>query len=279
MKKFKLDLFLKIIGISSASGLVYKNDSLYIISDDSNYLYEYSIANADLEKHLLIENEAVNENISKNVKSDFEAITQFDDDIFVVGSGSTIVRNKMIQVSDLQKRVLQNHDLTDLYLSMHYFAGISAEEFNIEGVIFTGEKWYFFQRGNGKSAKNGIFTIESPYFTQGYSMLYASYDLPKINGVQASFTDAILVDDSFYFLASAEDSQSTYLDGEVVGSSIGRINIETMKLKEVVTVTDTHKFEGLTLYKNNAKTLEFLLCEDQDNEVMESQIFKLTLNK
>jgi hypothetical protein len=80
-------------------------------------------------------------------------------------------------------------------------------------------------------------------------------------------------------LASAEDSQSTYLDGEVLGSSIGRINSETMKLKKVVTITDKHKFEGLTLYKNNPKTLEFLLCEDQDNEVMESQIFKLTLNK
>ena len=279
MKKFKLDLFLKIIGISSASGLIYKNDSLYIISDDSNYLYEYSITNADLEKHLLIENAAVNENIPKNIKSDFEAITQLDDDIFVLGSGSTVARNKMIQMSEVQKKVLQNHDLTDLYLSMQYFAGISAEELNIEGVIFTGEKWYFFQRGNGKSAKNGIFTIESPYFTQGYSMLYASYDLPKINGVQASFTDAILVDDSFYFLASAEDSQSTYLDGAVLGSSIGRISIETMKLKKVVTITDNHKFEGLTLYKNNPKTLEFLLCEDQDNEVLESQIFKLTLNK
>ena len=121
MKKFKLDLFLKIIGISSASGLVYKNDSLYIISDDSNYLYEYSIANADLEKHLLIENAAVNENIPKNIKSDFEAITQFDDDIFVLGSGSTVARNKMIQMSEVQKRVLQNHDLTDLYLSMQYF--------------------------------------------------------------------------------------------------------------------------------------------------------------
>jgi len=279
MKKFKLDLFIKIIGISSASGLVYKNDTLYIISDDSNYLYEYSISKADLQKHLLIENETINENIPKKIKSDLEAITQFDDDIFVLGSGSTVARNKMIQLSEVQKRVLQNHDLTDLYLSMQYFAGISAEDFNIEGVIFTGEKWHFFQRGNGKSAKNGIFTIESPYFTQGYSILYASYDLPKINGVQASFTDAILVDDSFYFLASAEDSQSTYLDGKILGSSIGRINIETMKLKKVVTITDTHKFEGLTLYKNNPKTLEFLLCEDQDNEVMESQIFKLTLNK
>ena len=46
-----------------------------------------------------------------------------------------------------------------------------------------------------------------------------------------------------------------------------------------ITITNTHKFEGLTLYKNNAKSLEFLLCEDQDNEVMVSQIFKLTLNK
>lgn len=279
MKNFKLDLFVKIIGISSASGLIYHNDLLYIISDNSNYLYEYNLENTDLKKHLITDNSEINENVPKKIKSDFEAITQFDDDIFVVGSGSTVARNKMIQISEVQKRVLQNHDLTDLYLSMQYFAGISAEELNIEGVIFTGEKWYFFQRGNGKNAKNGIFTIDSPYFTHGYSMLYTSYDLPKTNGIQASFTDAILVDDSFYFLASAEDSQSTYLDGEVTGSSIGKINVTTMKLKKVITITNTHKFEGLTLYKNNAKSLEFLLCEDQDNEVMESQIFKLTLNK
>ena len=279
MKKFKLDLFVKIIGISSASGLIYHNDLLYIISDNSNYLYEYSIETADLKKHLLIENADINENISKKTKVDFEAITKNGDDIFVVGSGSTANRTKMIQISEAKKTVLDKFDLTDLYLSMQYFAGISAEELNIEGVIFTGEKWYFFQRGNGKNAENGIFTIDSPYFTQGYSMLYSNYDLPKINGVQSSFTDAILVEDYFYFLASAEDSKSTYLDGEVVGSSIGKINVNTMKLKKVITITDKHKFEGLTLYKNNPKTLEFLLCEDQDDEVMESQIFKLTIDK
>lgn len=279
MKKFKLDLFVKIIGISSASGLIYHNNLLYIISDNSNYLYEYNLENTDLKKHLITDNSEINENVPKKIKSDFEAITQSGDDIFIIGSGSTIARNKMIQISEVQKRVLQNHDLTDLYLSMQYFAGISAEELNIEGVIFTGEKWYFFQRGNGKNAENGIFTIDSPYFTQGYSMLYSNYDLPKINGVQSSFTDAILVEDYFYFLASAEDSKSTYLDGEVVGSSIGKINVNTMKLKKVITITDKHKFEGLTLYKNNPKTLEFLLCEDQDDEVMESQIFKLTIDK
>jgi hypothetical protein len=279
MKKFQLDLFLKIIGISSASGLIYKNDSLYIISDNSNVLYEYSMATADLQKHFLIENEAVNENVPKNLKSDFEAITKYEDDVFVVGSGSTSVRNKMIQLSETRKTVLQNHDLTDLYLSMYYFAGISAEDFNIEGVIFTGEKWYFFQRGNGKNAKNGIFTIESPYFTQGYSLFYNSFNLPKINGIPTSFTDAILVDDTFYFLAAAEDSQSTYLDGEVAGSCVGQIDLKTMKLKKIKKISNEHKFEGITLFKKSEDVLEFLLCEDKDNEILESTIYKLTLNR
>lgn len=279
MKKITLDLFVKIIGISSASGLIYHDDLLYIISDNSNYLYEYSLTTANLKKHLLLENVAVKENISKKTKADFEAITQKDDDIFVVGSGSTTNRTKMIQMSEAEKTVLHNFDLTDLYLSMQYFAGISAEEFNIEGVIFTGEKWYFFQRGNGKNAKNGIFTVESPYFTQGYSLLYNSYKLPKINKITASFTDAVLVDSIFYFLASAEDSQSTYLDGEVMGSSLGTIDAETMKLKKTMTISEEHKFEGITLYKKLDKSLEFLLCEDQDNDGQEAQIFKLTITK
>jgi hypothetical protein len=232
MKKFQLDLFLKILGITSASGLIYKNDFLYIISDNSNYLYEYSIQNNELNKHLITENASVNENIPKKTKPDFEAIAQNGDDIFVISSGSTDHRTKMIQISDAEKTVVQQFDLTDLYLSMQYFARISAEDFNIEGVIFTGEKWYFFQRGNGQSEQNGIFTIDSPYFTQGYTLLYNEYKLPKIKDVRVSFTDAILVDDTFYFLASAEDSQSTYLDGTVLGSSLGTINSKTMKLKK-----------------------------------------------
>jgi hypothetical protein len=279
MKKFKLDLFLKILGISSASGLLYRNEALYIISDNSNYLYEYSIQNQELNKHLIEVNADANENVPKKIKADFEAITQNGDAIFVVSSGSTMERNKMIQVSELKKNVLKTYDLADLYLSMQYFAGIAAEDFNIEGVVFTGEKWYFFQRGNGKSEQNGIFTIDSPNFTQGYSLIYNAYKLPKIKDVRISFTAAILVDGLFYFLASAEDSQSTYLDGTVLGSSVGTINAKTMKLKKVTTITEKHKFEGITLYKNSDKTIEFLICEDQDNEVMESQIFKLTINK
>ena len=50
MENFQLSLFLKIIGIGSASGLVYQNDTLYVISDSSSYLYEYKIPEEKLNK-------------------------------------------------------------------------------------------------------------------------------------------------------------------------------------------------------------------------------------
>ena len=80
-------------------------------------------------------------------------------------------------------------------------------------------------------------------------------------------------------MATAEDTQSTYNDGEVKGSLIGVIDVATMKLEFTQKISDTHKFEGLTLYQNSDKTLEFLLCEDKDSEVLETNIYKLVLDK
>ena len=45
MEKFTLEILFQIIGIGSASGLFYNNDSLYIIGDNSGFLYEYNMQN------------------------------------------------------------------------------------------------------------------------------------------------------------------------------------------------------------------------------------------
>ncbi len=45
------------------------------------------------------------------------------------------------------------------------------------------------------------------------------------------FTDAILVEDKIYFLATAEDTTSTYDDGEILGSIIGRMDSKTFKIR------------------------------------------------
>lgn len=280
MQKFQLELWFQIIGIGSASGLLFKNDSLFIISDNSKALYEYSMADKKLDAHLLIENaDLPQDNIPKKIKPDFESIASYGEDVCIFGSGSTENRNKMVQFNTYNKKTVKTLDLTDLYLSMQYFANIKPEDFNIEGAIFTGEVWYFFQRGNGQDGQNGVFTVSGENLENEFSILYNSYKLPKIKGVQATFTDAVLVEDTIYFLASAENSNSTYKDGEVLGSIIGSIKTDSMKLQLKQTITNEHKFEGLTLFKNNKDSLEFLLCEDKDTDVLQSDIYKLTLKK
>lgn len=280
MQKFQLELWFQIIGIGSASGLFFKNDSLFIISDNSKALYEYSMADKKLDAYLLIENtELPQDNIPKKLKPDFESIASYGEDVCIFGSGSTENRNKMVQFNTYTKKAVKTLDLADLYLSMQYFANIKPEDFNIEGVIFTGEVWYFFQRGNGQDGQNGIFTVSSENLENEFSILYNSYKLPKIKGIQTTFTDAILVEDRIYFLATAENSNSTYKDGEVSGSIIGSIKTDSMKLQLKQTITNEHKFEGLTLFKNNKDSLEFLLCEDKDSNIQQSDIYRLTLKK
>ncbi|MCV9926467.1 hypothetical protein OIU83_02295 [Flavobacterium sp. LS1R49] len=276
MEKFTLEILFQIIGIGSASGLIYQDNSLFIIGDNSGYLYEYNIDNSDLKKHEIIANPT--ENIAKNIKPDFESITQHGDTLYIFGSGSTDQRNKMVEFDLKNKTKIATNNLTDFYAVMQNFSGIKPEDFNLEGAIFDGENWYLFNRGNGKTNKNAIFTIHAKSLGEEFSLISVDYKLPKIKGVRSSFTDAILVDNKIYFLATAEDTKSTYADGEILGSFIGRIDLKTMKIDFTKKISATNKFEGITLYKKSNNQIEFLLCEDNDTELLETKIYKLTLN-
>jgi hypothetical protein len=275
MEKFTLELLFQIIGIGSASGLIYKDNSVFVIGDNSSFLYEYAVDSKDLKRHPLQENPM--ENTPKKDKSDFESITSYENSIYVFGSGSTENRNKMIQLDSKNQTIQKKTDLTDLYSVMQSFGEIKPEDFNIEGAIYNGQNWFLFNRGNGKSKKNVVFTIHGKNLTNEFNILFNDYKLPKINGVRASFTDAILVENKIYFLATAEDSDSTYLDGAILGSCIGRIDSKTMKIEFIEKISDSHKFEGITLYSRNNETIDFLLCEDNDTEVLEANIYKLKL--
>jgi hypothetical protein len=276
MEKFTLEILYHIIGIGSASGLIYKDNTLFIIGDNSGFLYEYAIPSQTLQQHQIIENAVAN--IAKSEKPDFEAITHFGDTLYVFGSGSTQKRNKMVEINNVEKEIRTN-DLTDLYSVMQSFAAIKPEDFNIEGAIYTGEEWYLFNRGNGASAKNAVFTVQGKNLVNEFNILANNYKLPKIKGVRSSFTDAVALDNKIYFLATAEDTKSTYHDGEILGSFIGCIDTKTMKIDFTKKISNTHKFEGLTVYQNTDDSIEFFLCEDKDTEVLETTIYKLSIPK
>lgn len=283
MQKFKLELLLHIMGIGSASGLLFNDNSLFLISDNSNMLYEYNMTNETTSKVSLADSTYTGplENIPKKDKQDFEAITKLDNDLYIFGSGSGLKekRNSLAHYNFKTKTTQAPTDLTDLYLGMQSFGEISPEDFNIETAVNDGTIWYLFQRGNGPAQQNGLFTLDGDINEIYFQIIYNPITLPKINGAQASFTDAVKVGDKLYFIAAAEKSDSTYLDGEVAGSLIGCIDIETVEVEFTQIISNKNKFEGITLYRDNGKSLEFLLCEDTDSDATESDIYKLTIDK
>ncbi len=270
MENFQLQVFLKIMGIGSASGLLFQNQSLFIISDNSTYLYEYQLKNNSLQKHPLVDNPQ--ENIIKKEKLDFEVLAHKKNKLHIFGSGSKKNRNKILKFN-LENQKTKSKDASKLYEKFIKKAAINEDELNIEGCVFHENYTYFFQRGNGSQAKNGIFVVKNKKKVK----LFQNIELPLVQNIEASFTDAVLVGDKIYFLAAVENSNSTYNDGEILGTFLGIIAIENLVLEKTILISNHQKFEGITLFNQSNDALEFLLCEDADSTVLESQIYKLTV--
>lgn len=272
MEKFQLEVFLILVNLGAASGLVYTADTIYLICDSSSYLYHYSFATEKTTKIELTTD--AKENIEKKNKPDFESITLMENQLYLFGSGSGLNRNQLITYN-LKSGKISERNIQPQHDSLQKKFGVSADDYNIEGVVYYNQKTFFFQRGNGPKEQNGVFILDDNTKETSYHPI----ELPELQGVKATFTDAVLVDNQIYFLAAAEKSKSTYLDGEVTGTIIGRLSPETLEVKYTEKISDTHKFEGITLYQKNSYSLEFLLCEDKDSEDMKSTIYKLTIKK
>jgi hypothetical protein len=276
MQTFVLSQLFRIIGIGAASGLAFHDQKLFLISDASNYLYEYDMEKQQLTKNVLALG-GLSEIIPKKLKADFEALVYEEGKLYIFGSGSTPNRNKMLVVDAKSKKIILEKDSVPLYSQMQKKSGITGDDFNIEGVVHHENHWYFFQRGNGPAGQNGIFMV-GDIFENTFTIAYKNFPLPKIGSIAATFTDAVVVKDKIYFLATSEDSKSVYDDGEILGSLVGCIDIKSLELLSTEIITDTHKFEGITFFGDESGKLSFLLCEDNDTETLESGIYKLTLH-
>jgi len=279
MHSTTLDVFAEIDGIGSASGLFLHQDLLYIISDNSGHLNEYNIKTKKLHKIQILSDQILNqlENIPKALKPDFEILCQHGDKLYILGSGSTPKRNLMIEF-DLKTQKVFQKDLTETYSLLKSISKTDDQNFNLEGAIFTGNEWLLFNRGNGIDARNGIFTIQGADLAKIRQAAFKLFKLPNIDRAESSFTDAVLVKNEIFFIATAEDTKSTYADGEILGSFIGSINLQTLKFTFSNKISATHKFEGITLLNQGEHSTTFLLCEDRDSEEIKTVIYKLVIN-
>ncbi|TJZ62282.1 hypothetical protein FAZ15_07190 [Sphingobacterium olei] len=276
LNNFLIEIFLTISGVSAASGLHYENNSIFLIADNSNYLYTYLIAENRLEKRLLYGENSNNELLSKASKLDLESIFKFKDTFYLFGSASTKNRNHLFKLNLGETDAVMHHIWTDKFKAVKESLSIADEDLNIEGSFIHQNHYYLFNRGNGPAGKNGIILIDLKFKDP---VQFFPVVLPRFEKGIASFTDAILIGNSVYFLAAIEDTQSTYEDGEKGGSLFGKIDLETKQVQDITMISTTHKFEGITLMAEDENKLFFLLCEDPDDESLETTIYKLTVQK
>jgi len=277
MKKYLLTSWLKIAGIVAASGIGYQNNEIQLVSDNGNALYHYFVANDSLAKYSL-DGEPVNDNMPKSTKHDLESFARVDNTWYAFGSGSKENRNVGFMFNKFSK-VSTMIDLTGLYDEMKSFSELTTDDFNIEAVTTYNEDWLFINRGNGPKNANYIYVVQGKNLTDDFNIYYFEFDLPKINNVQSGFSDATVINNTLYFIATAEDETSTYNDGAIKGSLFGAIDLKKMKLLFTKKISDTNKFEGITVLEQNKKNVTFALCEDADDaKNNEAIIYKLQVD-
>jgi len=279
IQDFKLYLFLTLAGLSAASGIVYQEGNLYTVSDNAVYLYSYETATEAFTKTSLLNTKGkVLEGIPKNEKPDFEALALVEKTLYAFGSGSSEKR-EIVVTRDLVSGTSKVIPSSLLYTNLRKVSGLTRDDLNIEGAVFYKNKWYLFQRGNGPKRANGIFTVNGAALSGDEKITFKPVILPTIKGVHFTFTDAALAGDDIYFLAAAEQTASTTEDGAILGSLVGRISPFDFSIPFMRKISDTQKFEGLTLYKNSRINIEFLLCEDNDNGASDADIYHLSFAK
>lgn len=275
MKEIVLELLFRLT-VGAASGLHCVGSDVYIIADNSGYVYHYNLDRTSFEKYQLYD--APQDITPKKEKKDLEAMAAQDGQLYVFGSGSKKKR-QMGYVFNTKSQKSLALNLEPLYSRLKSKGQISKDDLNIEGAIFYGKDLLLFQRGNGAAARNGVFVVKGKdKFSDSADVSFTEVKLPQIEGVTATFTDAVAVKDKIYFLAAAEGTDSTYDDGVIYGTLVGILDPKTFKVLSTE-VVGKGKYEGITLLKQHKNKVEFLICEDNDKNQSEGGVYKLVIGK
>ncbi|WP_298144029.1 hypothetical protein [Flavobacterium sp.] len=258
MKFTAIQNFGTVHGIHSSSGLLWLNDYLFCISDNSDFLFKINPTNFTFEAIPTIEN--AQHWVEKKHKRDYEIIYADSEGIHLYGSGSKEKRKIKTSFADLENLAISTECLLYDAISSR---GISDDDLNLEALCKHDDTYYIFNRGNGPMKQNRVFKARK--LTNGSFEIVSERDIQLyFNNLDFTFTDACVCNDFIVFTAAAEASDSTYLDGEIGGSLLGVLKIDSLEVLYTQIVSQEHKFEGITCYKSSETTHHFYLAEDND---------------
>ena len=265
--------------IPSASGMVAVSDGFYLVGDDSPYLFRLNNNNELLSKQEIHSTKYLkNGRIPKINKPDFEALELINPhEIVAIGSGSkSPERELFLRILIKDSIEVKTYQISQFYTLLREHAALHPEELNIEALAFKNGYLHLFNRG-----KNMIFSFVYrellAYFDGNRSYpkpKITSFDLPKINGINSGFSGATCLQDHpiIIFTSSVENTKSTYDDGEILGSFVGKIDLINDQVSdaydaELVPFSGNKiKVEAVTVVKESrSRKVSLVLATDNDD--------------
>jgi hypothetical protein len=277
--------------VSAASGLVKVGERYFVVADDELHLATFD---GDNPGHYLTLFEdrslPVEAKGRKKLKPDLEALVYLTREklepfggLLALPSGSHPNRTKAILLRFDRYNQTQTPEVVPLDL---IYSRILEEfgDLNIEGAVVKESVLSLLQRGNGPTKRNAIINIDLEGLIKDFLMGresmpervvgFTEYNLGSISGVPLSFTDACFQSShGIWFLAAAENLDSTYDDGECIGSALGLIRKDG-QLQNIYRLNVRGKAEGLWI---EAGTHSFFVVTDSDDVGQPSKMYKGSL--
>lgn len=289
--------------LSSASGLVFTQNALFAVGDDSPWLFTVNPDFTVKDKHMIKEFPMEeNGRIQKKVKPDYEAMStlnyQDSEWFLVLGSGSKAdVREWAYLISADRKQQIER-SLKPLYAQLYQASGFSGDqELNVEGIVTTPTLAYIFNRGN--SGDNLIFSLPISELTAYMAGTQTAVKdlttyrvkLPVVNEFEAGLSGGEFwaSNNSLLYTASVEATGDAYNDGEILGSFIGVIPLDKLDTKATLDLTETSvpllkgdkpiitKVESVAIETQTANVVSGALVSDNDDGT--SEFFNFSLKK
>ena len=203
-------------GVPSASGISIYNDSIFVIGDNSPWIFQLN-QHMELSKKIPLEkrNYSTDTLYSKSEKPDYEAFeaikTEMGNKFYLLGSGSKSPHRDVLLIFDYNsKNSIKTYSLEKFYSNIKSSREIDGHFLNIEALAIEGDKMFLFNRG-----KNLMLQYSLKEFTE-YAVLGKGFpkakiyeiELPKINGIEAGFSGATAIPNQhkIIFTASIENT-------------------------------------------------------------------------
>ncbi|HEX4925620.1 MAG TPA: hypothetical protein VFV50_16110 [Bdellovibrionales bacterium] len=274
--------------VTAASGLVLKGGVFYTCADDELHLGVFEAKRESGALHRIFDGELpVATADRKKKKPDLESLTYLppsqafrDGALLAVPSGSKPNRmiGKAIPYAGVAPDFAKAFDVDFKDLFAHLAS--LYRDLNVEGAAVLGETFRLLQRGNGKPAQNATIDLDlneilsdlamrRPLAKRAY-LKSREHDLGSIGNIKLTFTDCCYGPHArLWFLAAAEDTESTYDDGAFKGAVLGRMD-------SAGTTTDFHELD--IHYKPEGLWVEpdgtFFIVTDADSPRTASRLYK-----